>query len=95
MNNSLIKENTWVKHFTKSLSVRDYVAIKAEKMQALQIIVFTKREHLFHVTEVATGFARTGLLSIWVSFTKTNSTMYLYGRGFCYKRFNVHNSSVG
>lgn len=62
----LFKDDPWIEYFMEALSVRDYVAIISEHMQGLLIVVFAKRAHLLHISEVATGFARTGLGTIWV-----------------------------
>lgn len=63
----LFKDDPWTQHFKELLCVRGYVGIKSEQMQGLLLVVFTKREHLLHVTEVETEYTRTGLGGIWVN----------------------------
>lgn len=64
---SLFKDDPWTQCFKDLLSVRGYVGIRSEQMQGLLLVLFTKREHLLHITEVETEYTRTGLGGIWVN----------------------------
>lgn len=57
----------WVKKLKDLFKPLDYIALKTDQLQGIQLTIFVKREHLFQIRDVESEYVRTGFGGIWVS----------------------------
>lgn len=57
----------WVKKLKDFLKPFDYIALKVDQLQGIQLTIFVKREHLYQIRDVESEYVRTGLGGMWVS----------------------------
>ena len=91
-----VVEDTWSGFFRNTLSQYDYIKVSEVKMQAIQLIVFSKRSLLTKIRDVQINWTRTGFGGWWGNKGGVSMRMTVNGCHVCFLscHFAAHDNKL-